>query len=86
MIEHSESAFYSQIYEWYHKQIVTGQDKGNSQEETETFFDEQKVCMHNKENSQWHSVNELVNTKISVKKRADREREREWREESALTK
>ena len=26
----------------YTKRIGTGQDKGNSQEETETFFDEQK--------------------------------------------
>jgi len=26
----------------YRKRIGTGQDKGNRQEETETFFDEQK--------------------------------------------
>jgi len=32
----------------YHKPIGTGQDKGNSQEETETFFDEQK-SMHAQE-------------------------------------
>jgi len=61
MIELSESAFYYpdeiKFYEnreftkLYHKRISTGQDKGNSQDETETFFDEQKV-KHNKENSQ----------------------------------
>jgi len=52
MIEHSESAFYHpdeiKFYEnrefakLYHRRIGTGQDKGNSQEETETFFDAQK--------------------------------------------
>jgi len=52
MIEHSESAFYYpgdiKFYEnreftkLYQKRIGTGQVKGNSQEETEAFFDEQK--------------------------------------------
>jgi len=52
MIEHSESACYYpdeiKFYEnreftkLYQKRIGTGQDKGNSQEETETFFDKQK--------------------------------------------
>jgi len=52
MIEHSESAFYypdeMKFYEnrefakLYHKRIGTRQDEGNSQEETETFFDKQK--------------------------------------------
>jgi len=61
MIEHSESAFYHpdkinfkenrEFTKLYHKRIGTGQDKGKSHEETETFFDEQKVYMHNKENS-----------------------------------
>ena len=54
MIEYTESAFYYgnsdeiKFYEHreftklYHKWIGTGQDEGNSQEETETFFDKQK--------------------------------------------
>ena len=52
MIEHSASAFYypdeikfyenRELAKLYHKRIGTGQDKGNGQEETETFFDEQK--------------------------------------------
>ena len=36
----------------YYKGIGTGQDKGNSQEETETFFDEQK-SMHVQQRKQW---------------------------------
>ena len=48
MIEHSESALYypeeikfkenREFTKLYHKRIGTGQDKGNSQAETETFF------------------------------------------------
>jgi len=61
MIEHSESAFYHpdkmkfkenrELTKLYHKGIGTGQDKGNSQEETETFFDEQK-SMHDQQKKQ----------------------------------
>ena len=52
MIEHSESAFYHpdnikfkenrEFTKLYYKGIGNGLDKGNSHEETETFFDEQK--------------------------------------------
>ena len=53
MIEHSESAFYypgeikffyenREFTKLYHKRFGTRQDKGNSQEETEAFFDKQK--------------------------------------------
>jgi len=52
MIEHSESAFCHpdeikfmenrEFTKLYHKRIGTRQDKGNSQEETKTFFNEQK--------------------------------------------
>jgi len=52
MIEHSESAFYypdeitfkenRELTKLYDKRIGTGQDKGNSQKKTETFFEEQK--------------------------------------------
>ena len=62
MIEHSESAFYHpdeikfkenrEFTKLYYKGIGTGQDKGNSQEETETFFDEQK-SMHAQQRKQW---------------------------------
>jgi len=61
MIEHSESAFYHpdeikfkenrEFTKLYYKGIGTGQDKGNSQEETETFFDEQK-SMHAQQRKQ----------------------------------
>ena len=57
----SESAFYYPVeikfYEnreftkLYRKRISSGQDKGNSQEETETFFDEQK-SMHAQQRKQ----------------------------------
>ena len=56
------------------QRIGSRQARGNSQEETETFFDSEKV-KHNKENSQWQSVNTLVNREISVKKRAERQLE-----------
>jgi len=61
MIEHSESAIYHpdkikfkenrEFTKLHHKGIGTGQDKGNSQEETETFFDEQK-SMHAQQRKQ----------------------------------
>ena len=61
MIEHCESAFYCpdeiklkenrKFTKLYHERIGTGQDKGNSQEETETFFDEQK-SMHAQQRKQ----------------------------------
>ena len=62
MIEHSESAFYHpdeieikenrECTKLYNKRIGTRQDKGNySQEETETFFDEQK-SMHTQQRKQ----------------------------------
>ena len=41
VIEHSENTFYNTFYN-LHKQIATGQDEVNSQEETETFFEHQK--------------------------------------------
>ena len=96
MIEHSESAIYHpdeikfqenrESTKLYHKRIGTGQDKGNctARKKLKLSSTSKKVCVYNKENGQWHSVDKLVNKKkISVKKRA--EREREWREESALT-
>jgi len=61
MIEHSERALYHpdeikfkenrEFTKLYHKRIGTGQDKGNSQEETETFFDKQK-SMHAQQRKQ----------------------------------
>ena len=54
MSEHSESAFYypgeikffyenREFTKLYHKRFGTGQDKGNSQEETEAFFNQINV-------------------------------------------
>ena len=61
MMEHSENAFYQpdeikfkenrEFTKLNHKRIGTGQDKGNSQEETGTFFDEQK-SMHAQQRKQ----------------------------------
>ena len=61
MIEHSKSAFYHpdemkfegnrEFTKLYHKWTGTGQDKGNSQQETETFFNEQK-SMHAQQRKQ----------------------------------
>ena len=63
VIEHPESNFYPdqlkfyenrQFTKLYHKQIGIRQAKGITarQEESETFFDQQKVKQSNKENSQ----------------------------------
>ena len=86
MIEHSERAFYHhdkikfkenrEFTKLYYKGIGTGQDKGNSQEETETFFDEQKkyACTTKQTVSDIRLMSyNVVNDKISVKKRAERE-------------
>jgi len=61
MIEGSESAFYHpeeikfkenrEFTKLYHKQTGTRQDKGNNQEETETFLDKQK-SMHPQQRKQ----------------------------------
>ena len=61
MIEHSESGLYHpdeikfkekrEFTKLYHKRIGTGQEKGKSHEETETFFDEQK-SMHAQQRKQ----------------------------------
>jgi len=66
MIEYSESAFYYpdeiKFYEnreftkLYHKRIGTGQNKGNSQEETKTFFDEQKSKAQQRKQSVTHLI------------------------------
>jgi len=75
-MEHSESAFYQpdeikfkenrEFTKLYHKQIGTGQDKGNctARKKLKLSSTSKKVCMHNKEDSQWHSFNKLVNKKL----------------------
>ena len=84
MIEHSECT----LLTWRNRilgeqRIGTRQARGNSQEETEFSSSSEKV-KHNKENSQWQSVNTFVKRKINVKKRAERET-REWRQQRSFT-
>ena len=86
MMEHSESAFYQpdeitfkenrEFTKLYHERIGTGQEKGNctARKKLKLSSTSKKVCMHNKENSQWHSFNKLVNKKL-VWRREQRERE-----------
>ena len=76
MMEHSESAFYQpdeiqfkenrEFTKLYHKRIGTGQDRGNctAPKKLKISSTSKKVYMRNKENSQRHSFNKLVNKKL----------------------